>query len=793
MRRLILAALAALSALTAALPAAALPPGLLRVIAPGGGPVQQVDPFWPLSTPDSGCWTFKVRNARTYAPATNPERVGFMRQGFDDTGKPVQRVEYLTLTQRVRHSYPMWSAGAGVRNFVGDRVAASDYPYATDRPLDAGVAMRCNSYSPQPVINWVMLAREVVGDTIHAEIAAGHRNAQQNRELAFVQIRATDKNGLTVTSSPIALETASANPYDRHPLDLYQVDLDISTLADGIITLNGKGCPFVGDANSCIDSASSSEIRGFSPRYYLKDPTRASNPYKVVVAAVADAPDGVGTPTSSCAVDQDLATAKAAPCDTYANAMNRIQAVLGSTTNGIDGAVVYVDDGTSYVFGAPTNNLTQKVGCVTVTRLPTSTSRASVVISGGSAAVSAKFATGGSLTSPVPTGCVRFKDITLKRNGAQTLLSGSSSPNLDVFFEGATLDTNGQTGSLLANSNAHWWFNGLDFAGTYTGGLSPNQAELRMIRGLNVDLNGGGLELYNLAASDITRPGTLASFSGRSASNTLMSAFYLKSPTSSSVISNGNSSVAPVGFAMLQGVCEWTTTTAGHCFAMSNDNAIFGNTHTILHNMTFVGWQAYGRENRFYDDGLTYRVTKYQSIVGNIEVAPHTKGDDFHGTTSGEATLCGGVCTDTPWRTGQFANLHGVGNRGNFIMFAPNGGALGDNQTFLYPGLGTIINTTSQYVRNDPLFIDNKGTKSVFEATGTGSTTTAQGGAGGGDYDISGGSPAAGINPVPVRPRDFEGETRPTSADSAGAFKPGAAANDNAPARISDGTWRWAV
>ena len=109
-------------------------------------------------------------------------------------------------------------------------------------------------------------------------------------------------------------------------------------------------------------------------------------------------------------------------------------------------------------------------------------------------------------------------------------------------------------------------------------------------------------------------------------------------------------------------------------------------------------------------------------------------------------------------RVGNWGFMYGVGCQGNFTMFRTNSGNFASEMQ-TYPGPGSIIGTSTT-VRNDPLFTNYQASNNSGGALATG----------GGDYTLTGPSPARGIVTVTGLRFDMAGAARAATNDAAGCY-----------------------
>lgn len=696
------------------------------------------DPFTAAVAGSFEGWT--VDSATTIAEDT---AFTVERPGFDSAGAVKTHRDKLFVRKKIRQPAPNDAL------LSTSTYALSDYLYANDAPA-GGVPNNTALTSPKPIAQWVSLDRLTVPNTIGGaaypvEVIAGHRNARDGREVACVIYKITD--GTTTISVPVSTVTISPNPYDAVPVQVFALpETDTSSLADGLLTVNAEVYPFIGGASSVRKSADSSNQWEFSPRYYRKSAALVAS-YPIAYVDAASGNDGTGVVSTN-----DL-TARAAPFATIKGAGDAADAAFGASATGIDNLHILLNDGT-YPTTSWAANRRQKISRIIIQRSPTSTSRGAVIFSPGATTWNPNL-TGSLLT---PNGSLLLRDVQITRAGAQALVNAAIVLQLENFG----FSNGAQTNTPLTSAQACM---------TYMNGGTPTQAgnqrfvvqtlsRLCLVRGWSGAAGCPSWERLCIVGCVMDQPSliTLLSNAATPAENTIV-AFNKFTRINSNILWGNNEAATNVGTLSLMNLFEWTSTTSGHSMAMSNDSRTYSNIHTVLHHNTFVGWSVQGRENMFYDEGATPRLTQLAAEFGNIHVASFTKGDRFRYTNEGNPE---GYTTEAPsQRLGNWAYLYGVDCDYNFSQFTTNGPLSVDNQAQVLPGRGTVIgvtwNNTSQTVRLDPLFVDNKGTKSVFEATGAGSPTTAQAGAGNGDYRLQAGSPAKNVVLAPIRPFTADG------------------------------------
>lgn len=644
------------------------------------------------------------------------------RAGYDTSGSTKTWRETLKLTKRVRQPYPNQAS------FTTNNVALSDYLYSTD--VLSGATNNSAETSPKPNARWVMPSRLLVtNNLIHWEIVAFHRDARNygsggvGQQVACVQVRATDGTNYTSWQT-VSDTTISTYVEDANPLEVFQGDLDITSLSAGQIKLEAKVYPWLGGAASVLSSEDQTAVREFSPRYFRK----GSTDNYVYVASTGNDTTGVCSSTA--------ATAAASPCLTVGGALEKARTTLGSGTQGaLDGLRIRIVNGVS--FGNPNSALfpfQQDIAGVIVERAPT-TARASAIVTFG-AGPRPGFT---NHSGPVNEGSLIFYDVSVVNGGAFS--PTGEAVKLHVQFWNCNINFGGFTTTFRNSSH-------LSYFGVVVSNLPVNatqfiynsSGQIRDFRGVTADLNGGAWEGWTNVGCSLTRP-SAAAFEDATKGWVCYNNKLLN-PQASTLLnwagSVSGSTLGPV--AIVGNLVEKVNTTNMAALQLSADTA-FGNISTaVIHHNTIAGNGIYGRSNGPYDEHATVaRTHKLISWKGNIGPSYNIKGDDY-------STILNGT------RIGNFPAEHGVGFDGNFYESAD---AAGGNDTFrqAYPGLNSTINGGSA------LFTDNKAM-----------TAGPVAGAGGGTYTLQAGSPARNKLPTPVLKYDLAGTLRGTSAQHAGCY-----------------------
>lgn len=621
--------------------------------------------------------------------------VGLSRQGFDGSGSAIAIAESVVTTKRVRQPFPNQASLTALS------VALSDYVYSTD--TISGVTNGSAEISPQPVANWSIVDRRVVGNALYLEIVAFHRNG-----VACVEFSATDGT-LTVTAKTSA-PVVSGAAGDAGAVIVYAVTLDITTLADNAnITASAKVYPRIGAAASVRDSALASAAREFSPRVWRKNTSRFAAPPLVYIASGGNDTTGV--------VGTDPVAAAAAPCLTLTGAINRARAVLGTAAGSLDGLRVRFTAGTWSLSASPTSNTVN--AAVTFEPAP-GVAKADAIWSVGASNIST------SLTY------TRWLGLTILRAGVNTLFSTAGG---HITIDGCNLDNNSQGAALGSTANTGFLLTG----GVVISNWSQNQplgagtAELRMVRGVSGGSANAGLSVEGWLVLGNALQGVRFLYGSRTSSGYMIAFNQLtRLGNAGGGVLAGNGSDNLAGAAVVQNVFEYTSTSSQPSFQPSADSAAADTSHLICWHNTFSGFDIYGRGNMLYDDtAADPRSHKLASFIGNVHVQINTKHDVFMGDGA---------------RVGGWAYLYGVGCRAEFSRYKDAGG-VGFSQD--YPGLAARIGTTNTGVGQDPLFTSPAHTTSGPAA-----------GSGGGNYVLESGSPARAIVFAPPLSFDMAGAAR---------------------------------
>jgi hypothetical protein len=675
-------------------------------------------PFTQVNGPNDGPAPlfYEGWSVTSDAPIADDTTFAVQRSGFTTAGIPTTYEDTLAVTRQVRQRWPNHlSAEANL-------YAITDYLYASDAIF--GGENRSSFVSPKPIANWAMIDRQLVANTVRLEVVAAHRNARQNSEVACVVFTVSD--GTNTVSQTVSATTVSGRASDRNPVLVYAANIDVSGLAnDVLLTCNAKVYPWIGAEASVLDSAAQSAEREFSPRYFYRSTSLHAAPRQAVVETAANG----GNDTTGL-VSTSYASAAATPFATILAAINALH-----TAGGLDGAIIYVGDsqGTAFSLGSPSAVRTQNHTCLTITRKP-GVSREAAHIKG---AISTRFQ------------WLRLHDVKYERD--VTSLWAGQGFTLRVFWD--DVDFVGTVNGALGGTTVKQYIYGMNITGLASH-LTPGNTETRMVRGLNVLSGGGQVECF--LALGCHAPGVSWSRGARSVNGMI----HAYNTGAAGMPNAGDGEDITMGVAYLQNVTEWTSATTGISGSVSADNQSGNTAHIVMHGNTHAGAADAGRHNIFYDEGTTPRFHKLMSVVGNLTAEINSKSDIFRAVN--QANPEGFTAGSPSTRIGNWAFMYGVGCRGNWSQHAPaNAGSEGQ----VYAGPGSSINPA----RTPALMATSNFV--LYRAATTANASTYTAGAGGGNYRLaSAAAPVIGIVPDPVLSHDLNGNPRPASNDTAGAY-----------------------
>ena len=676
------------------------------------------------------------------------------RNGYDASANAITFSDTLSVTDRMRTVWNVgWTSAGTVPVDDATRCASSDYIYQGETCV--GATNNSTVVSPTPVAAWVNIERQLIGNSITLEVVAGHRDARGAKPVACVTGTLTD--GTNTVTAISATPVISSYLGDVQPLWVYELTFATDTpgnvlASDVLLTANAKVYPHVGVAASVADSSLSSDRRGFSPRYFIKNVSRLASP-PIAYVSTGGTSGGVWSTTA--------ATAEATPFDTLENARLQIAVQSGVTGGYVDGCEIRLMAGShAAVLGTTATNSTCKVASLVITRDPNA-SRATAIMTLGGANSRARLTLGSLL--PVSSGAMLFRDITITRTSSS--FQGEAASQLEVRFDQCNIDNSSNTAWL---SNSHDYLYGCTITTSLASStwLSQNGATNmhRMWRGvtcLNTRLS--NINMFYNFSSLWYNTGKLGSTVAGSQSGTMrVNNKYMNiNYTSGGYEPFGETSSESLTGAYIAGNCyEPIPATASYTgFGVSADEPQAGNVvHMVIHNNTILGAAASFRCNDFYDTTAgVFRVHTLNSSKGNIMPQLNTKGDWFY------AVNLGNPAGEAPNHIGNWGYLYGVGCAGNHVMYIDAGvTGPGGSITQAYMGANSTMGTSAT-AKVDPLITTYAAVDYVA------GVLTA--GAGGSVFTLQGGSPCKNKLPYAVMPFDLAGTARSASGtDSTGAF-----------------------
>jgi|GEM_PF-1114308 hypothetical protein len=666
--------------------------------------------------------------------------VKVLRLGFDANGAPAHYTDTLYAMTRQAAFYP-GTTSMSAPTWTAGSVALSDEIYSTDAIVPYALNT-ANLTSPKPVAAWMMPFRLLVGNSVHWEMVAFHRDGRNNRQVACVRVRAVDSsNSANVTPWQVVSTTAiSSLCEDVNPLEVFKGDLTISGLPDNILFhLEAEVYPWIGAAASVLSTSGVTDARKFGPRHFTRDTARAAAPPIVYVS-----PSGNDT-TGVCSTDD--ATAKATPCLTVHGAITKAIATTGVTGGKVDGLRIRIAGTVAMGTHNSAIHRNQSSGAIVIER-GTGTARASAIVQqpGG-------FNLGGAgyLNPLLTSAAVVFYDVSIQRTGVGQVAAGASGILSNIQVWNTNVDNGNVSGVWVSGGGSNTlriygctWTN-------YNGNFSYSASlTMPLFRGLNCPA--ATVEGVCVVASNITGAGGRPDpesgiiFHGNRMTGGAASGWGLG-------VSSTSAGQTVTGVVITHNLFEWTSTVNQTALRVSADNSNGSVVGAVIAHNVCTGYGLYGRWNLFYDEstGTNRRNHRYNRVVGNIVAQLNTKSAVFVAVNQANPS-------EAVNRHGNWPFAHGAGSWGNWSMFAtqaPN------SEGQIYAGIGSNIGSSAT-VRNDPLFVTYAGTG------GSGGTPSA--GAGGGDYHLQSGSPAKGIVPVAAFGFDFAGSARGSGAQDAGLY-----------------------
>lgn len=669
------------------------------------------EPSAPMSSIDASGWK---ANYSSTPSISDPVSYTVSRQGFDASGSSSTINETQYVTTRVREPWPNQST------LTPSTVALSDYVYSTD--TIGGVTNNSTEASPKPIANFVTLDQKVVGNQIGGsvlpvEVCAFHRNG-------IAAVRYVISDGTNTVTSTVSTITVSPTATDKNAVLVYSMPLtDITSLADGgIITVNAEVYPKIGTSVSVLRSVDQTAAREFSPRYFGKNVARFTAPVFVYVSATGtDATVTASGATSGGIqkVSTDPAIAMANAFATPASAATALR-VASSLTGGFTSGCIMRVLGTVSFSGGWTSATYQN------------TNAGALYVEGHD----------NDAVALSPSGNVRqtviWRNIRLVRNSTSFLTS--------IRWENVILDNGSNSSGVGQGSMTINGLTVLNGAGTMFPASATN--EVRLFRGVAVS-SVVSTEYWNVVGCHLTNGGGFVPvLSTRTLDGGIVAFNRLEKITGNPIAIDTTNTFS--GLAFVQNVFEFVGTNQANFFRFSGDSGQNNTTHLCAWNNTIAAFWIIGRQNWFYVDGSSAashaRVHKLHSVRNNIFSQMNMKGEIFIATNEGDTV-------NAPNSLGNWSQRYGVGWCGNMSQFIDASlSGVGQGSSFAQDYAGRKANYgTSQSVRNDPLFTDNRST-----------VDTSTAGAGNGTYSVQAGSPAIGVVTAAeeVLPFDMAGQPR---------------------------------
>jgi hypothetical protein len=692
-------------------------------------PITAVQFTPPTITVNPNGWSTTYLSPPTeFDPINSPVTVSIQRQGYTTSGTTTTYPQTLTVTRRIRRPAPNHAT------LTQDQAALSDYVYSTD--TFAAGTNNSTEISPTPICQWGVLGRRVIGNSLYLELVAFHYEGRNREQVAAVEFTATD--GSAIVTQVVGTSNISQQGPDMNPVIVYSATLDLSTLADGDITVNARVFPWIGAAASIANSATGVEgTRGFNPLLFVKNPTLFANP-PLVYVSLTGTDDTVlasgATSGGTQKVSTNPVTAKANPFATVVSAVNALRAATTLTGGFTDGCEVRFMTGTHTSITAPSVGTYTNKTALTITRDPDVALNA-VTLSTSSVWSSRQ-------------GRLDYRDVQLVR----TVNTGFANVSSALRFIRCTIDGGSFPGAFTTSAVPIFYYY-CRFLNVQGSALQAGAAEQRQFRGCDF-VASATIEGWSVIGCRSAAYTPLA-FGTRNPDGLIIAYNNFRNVTGAIVTVSGSAA----RFAIVQNVVEYISATSNPAFRLSGDADTNSLTHVVYTHNTIAGAFAHGRVNIGYNDTNPplLRSHKFIRDVGNIYVQRNTKHDIFAHLNDSFA--------DASDRIGGWATMYGVGSQGNYIRYVDAGGSVpGQVSSFnqVFAGFNTVHGTSSTVPLN-PLFVDD-------EATQPGSIA----GLGNGDYRIQAGSPAAALA-IPTIRFDLVGATRPATLAAAGAYEPLAA------------------
>ena len=685
-----------------------------------------------VSSINSDGWSAQTQaiSKLTFLPLTAPQFITVKRPGYTTTGTTTTYTDSVAVVKQVRYPYPSYTSLNPVR------VSLSEYVWASDTVT--GAANLSTQVAPLPIVEWDYGGdrQTTTSNSITVQYVDAAVTARLGRQTPYSTCSATDGT-LTVTAvATYGIQAGWAT--DVNPIIGYTCTLNVTTLAAGQITVNGKVYPWIGNSGSIADSsAGTAGNRGWVPQVWTK---AASRYYAYAVSTGND---------TTCVASTTAATASASPCATYVGAVNKCKTTAADAGN---------------------CNIRLQAGTFVVTQAAAASATISEMVVesdpaiGNCTSVTLQF---GATNQVFNEKYVRLRCMALARQGTNSFTAAT---NGQIAVENVTYDATGGSFAVSFVASGGVYINGMTATNVVANTFQQvnTSQNIYLMRGVTdiaaaathtlppAIIVGSKFNKPNIGYGNQTQYGDV--FLG-------YSQFYNGGIDGSYLFLVGTSSATQTlfNFAFIQSVFEYTGTAANPAVFLSADPPI--NTtiqNVVIDYVTGVGgWNA-GRWNVFYDNNSTTTVRyHFPGVMRSSYINQwNEKGDIFVGTNGADPT-------DAPLHIGNWSEYYGAGFRNNWIAYndASQGTANGNvanNFSPLFIGMNPKLGT-SNTVPLAALFTTYAGT--------TYNGTTYAAGAGQGNYTLQSGSALKGWVPQSTLPFDLAGAARPATGDTVGAYK----------------------
>lgn len=543
------------------------------------------------------------------------------RNGFDDTGTPTTFPETVYMTQRLRlpSSFVPNVNGSpnldqGPFTFDGNRVVLNEH--ICQGESISGTTNNSMAISPKPIGQWTSYDRTTVKNSITVGAVFAHWAAREGRQVRCVEYYATDGT-LTVSSGKITTPTLSTYAGDAHQYPHWEGTLDITTLAQGMIRVYAIAWPWVGGAASVLDSRDSNyatQYFAFADQYYRKRDA------DVLMAGIRSAAGGTPQVVSTLADAEN-------PANAYASIQLAIIALQGANGGNLDGCELIICEPNAWDQSS-TQRVTNISGLV-VRRSP-NVARAAAVLSFGNCTI--RVGAPASLTAPLVTACLIFKDLDMVRTGQ---FSGAGGSLTQIIFDNCIYDqTVGVDGTTAMTGVAFpyvGWFGCVannirgnnSFKVSTTGTVKHRGTKINVTGSLQ--MHGGctiGVDISNMTC--ITGGSTFFTYNGTFAADGQMHWYSKFNRFNGLVVISTNAQNLNIGIGIVSCLFEaiGPGTNACQAWTLSDDGAGNSTYNTIIHNNTCIGFNHTGSQNSYYDDtDNTSTKTFSASIAANTPIA----------------------------------------------------------------------------------------------------------------------------------------------------------------------------